>query len=357
MTSARRYLVTGGAGFVGSALVRHLIQDTPHEVAVVDKLTYAGNRASLDTVATSARFRFFQDDIGNVARMRQIFATVEPDAVIHLAAESHVDRSIDSAGQFIASNIVGTFQLLEAALAYWRGLPPARRDGFRFHHVSTDEVFGTLGAEGTFSETSPYRPNSPYSASKAAADHLVRAWHRTYGLPIVVSNSGNNFGPYQHPEKLIPLSILNCLEGLPLPVYGNGRNVRDWLYVDDHVRALMLVAGQGRVGETYLVGGAGGVANIDVVKSICALVDSKLPDSAIGARDRLITFVADRPGHDFRYGIDASKIRRDLGWEPREDFAAALGRTVDWYAANRAWWAPLRSHSVPGRAAAAVAAR
>jgi dTDP-glucose 4,6-dehydratase len=355
MSATRRFLVTGGAGFIGSALVRHIVQETPHEVAVVDKLTYAGNRASLERVASDARFRFFHDDICDAARMREIFAEVEPDVVLHLAAESHVDRSIDSARQFVTTNIVGTFTLLEAALAYWRALPAPKRTGFRFHQVSTDEVFGALGPEGTFSEASPYRPNSPYSASKAAADHLVRAWHRTYGLPVLVTNSGNNFGPYQHPEKLIPLSILNSIEGLPLPVYGDGRNVRDWVYVDDHVRALMLVAETGKVGDTYLVGGTGDIANLDLVRSICALVDRKTPDAAIGARDRLITFVTDRPGHDFRYGVDASKIRSELGWAPREDFAASLDRTVDWYIANAAWWKPLRPPPRPASLATAAA--
>ncbi|MEJ0012019.1 MAG: dTDP-glucose 4,6-dehydratase [Bauldia sp.] len=350
----RRFLVTGGAGFIGSALVRHLIAETPHEVAVIDILTYAGSRSSLEQAAVSSRFRFFHDDIGNAARMQQVFAAVEPDVVIHLAAETHVDRSIGDAGKFISTNIVGTFHLLEVALAYWRKLSPARRSEFRFHHVSTDEVFGALGTDGSFNEASPYQPNSPYSASKAASDHLVRAWHRTHGLPVVVSNSSNTFGPYQHPEKLIPLSILNALEGRPLPVYGDGRQVRDWLYVEDHVRALTAIAEQGEVGETYLVGGTGGTTNLDVVKAICGLVDRRAPDSSIGRRDRLIAFVADRPGHDFRYSVDAAKLRRDLGWEPRESFAAGLAKTVDWYIANRAWWERLRPRLEPDRRVAAA---
>jgi dTDP-glucose 4,6-dehydratase len=339
----RRYLVTGGAGFIGSAVVRHLVAATDSVVAVVDKLGYAGNLASLAPVAGSPRYRFFREDITNGAAMRAIIAAVAPDVIMHLAAESHVDRSIDGAGAFIETNIVGTFALLEAALEYWRHLPAERRQQFRFHHVSTDEVFGALGAGGDpFSEATPYNPNSPYAASKAASDHLVRAWHRTYGLPAVVSNCTNNFGPYQFPEKLIPLTILNCLEGKPLPVYGKGAQVRDWLHVEDHVRALLLVAERGAIGSTYLVGGDGGVSNLEVVRSICELVDRLAPGRTGERSENLITFVADRPGHDFRYAIDITRISRELGWRPEISFEAGLERTVAWYLANRAWWAPIR---------------
>ena len=345
---ARRFLVTGGAGFIGSAVVRHLIAHTPHQVAVIDKLTYAGNLQSLAPAAESPRYRFFRGDIADSGRVREVIAAVEPDVIVNLAAESHVDRSINGAGAFIDTNVVGTFILLDAALDHWRKLPAAVRDSFRFHHVSTDEVFGALGPQGAFDEASSYRPNSPYSASKAAGDHLVRAWHSTYGLPVVLSNCGNNFGPYQFPEKLIPLMILNCIEGRPLPVYGSGQNVRDWLHVEDHVRALLLIAERGRIGETYLVGGAGGLTNLAVVKAICALIDRRVPDSAIGRRERLVRFVADRPGHDLRYSVDASKIRDELGWRPQESFVTGLEKTVDWYLANRDWWGPLRERVYGG---------
>jgi dTDP-glucose 4,6-dehydratase len=346
--AVRRFLVTGGAGFIGSALVRHIIRETPHEIAVVDNLTYAGNLASLAPVAGDARYRFFRDDVTDATRMREIVGSVEPDVVVHLAAETHVDRSIDSAKAFVSTNVFGTFTMLEAALAYWRGLPQERRKTFRFHHVSTDEVFGSLGVEGAFNEASPYRPNSPYSATKAASDHLVRAWHATYGLPVVLSNCSNNFGPYQFPEKLIPLMILNCLEGKELPVYGNGGNERDWLHVEDHVRALLLVAGEGRVGETYLIGGQSGVSNLAVVKAICALAEDRIVGVSAGSRERLIRFVADRPGHDLRYSIDASKIYDELGWRPRETFDSGLAATFDWYRANRDWWEPLRARIYGG---------
>jgi dTDP-glucose 4,6-dehydratase len=339
----RRFFVTGGAGFIGSAVVRHLILNTAHEVVVVDKLTYAGNLESLAPVAASPRYRFFRDDIADAPRMRELLAAVQPDVILHLAAESHVDRSIEGAGAFVQTNIVGTFALLEAALDPWRRLPATRREQFRFHHISTDEVFGTLGPEGAFDEGSPYRPNSPYAASKAASDHLVRAWYATYGLPVVISNCSNNFGPYQFPEKLIPLMILNCLEGRPLPVYGEGNNVRDWLYVEDHVRALLLVAEHGRVGETYVVGGEGGLTNLAVVQAICALVDRCSPDMAGGSRARLIRFVADRPGHDHRYSVDAAKIRDELGWRPQESFGTGMEKTIEWYLANRDWWGHIRS--------------
>ena len=345
----KRFLVTGGAGFIGSALVRHIVGNTPHHVAVVDKLTYAGNLDSLKPVASSDRYRFFRDDIADADRMRAIVDSVAPDAIIHLAAESHVDRSIEGAAAFVTTNLIGTFALLEAALGYWRGLPPGPKRDFRFHHVSTDEVFGALGATGRFDESTPYRPNSPYSATKAGSDHLVRAWHETYGLPAVVSNCSNNFGPYQFPEKLVPLTILNALEGRELPVYGEGKNVRDWLFVDDHVHALMLVAEHGRVGETYVVGGDGERSNLEVVEAVCASVDRLAPDAAIGPRAKLVRFVTDRPGHDFRYAIDGTKIRRELGWAPQESFETGLDKTVRWYLANRDWWAPLRASVYGGQ--------
>src|SRR3954454_22535294 len=337
------FLVTGGAGFIGSAVVRHLVSDTDHWVCVVDKLTYAGNRDSLRPVADSPRFRFVQADIADEPRMRALVQEVQPDVVMHLAAESHVDRSIDGPAAFIHTNVVGTFALLQAALAYWRGLPQERRAAFRFHHVSTDEVFGSLGPEGRFSEETAYDPRSPYSATKAASDHLVRAWRHTYGLPILVTNCSNNYGPYHFPEKLIPLVILNALEGKPLPVYGRGENVRDWLYVDDHARALLTVAERGRVGETYCIGGGAERRNIDVVQAICRTLHDLAPDRALGPRERLITYVADRPGHDQRYAIDAARITRELGWRPAESFESGLTKTMIWYIENRAWWERVRS--------------
>jgi dTDP-glucose 4,6-dehydratase len=343
-----RYLITGGAGFIGSAVVRHLVQESGHAIAVVDKLTYAGNLESLAPVAGSERYRFFRADITDARRMAELIAAGQPDVIMHLAAESHVDRSIDGAADFVQTNVTGTFVLLDAALAYWRALPEGRRSAFRFHHVSTDEVFGALGPEGRFSETSPYQPNSPYSATKAASDHLVRAWHETYGLPVVVSNCSNNYGPYQFPEKLIPLVSLNALEGKPLPVYGTGANVRDWLYVDDHVSALLMVAERGVPGETYLVGGDGERSNLEVVEAVCDVVDRLAPDQAIGSRRTLIRFVSDRPGHDFRYAIDASKLRAELGWASRESFETGLEKTVRWYLENRAWWGPLRADRYGG---------
>jgi dTDP-glucose 4,6-dehydratase len=344
-----RILVTGGAGFIGSALVRHIIGETPHEAVVIDKLTYAGNLDSLAPVADDKRYRFIHADIADGPRMRDVIEAIEPDAIIHLAAETHVDRSIDGAGAFVQTNIVGTSVLLDGALASWRRMPAARRDAFRFHHVSTDEVFGSLHTgDGLFTEASPYRPNSPYAASKAASDHLVRAWHRTYGLPVVLSNCSNNYGPYQFPEKLIPLMILNALEGKPLPVYGRGENVRDWLFVEDHVRALMLIAERGRVGETYNVGGTSERSNIDVVRAICRLMDDLAPDAAIGPREGLISFVKDRPGHDLRYAIDACRIRDELGWTPQQSFEAGLERTVRWYLDNRRWWQRVREGGYSG---------
>jgi dTDP-glucose 4,6-dehydratase len=340
---AKKFIVTGGAGFIGSAVTRKLIRETPHNVLVVDKLTYAGNLDSLKPVAGDARFRFEQADICDLERMRALFTEFQPDIILHLAAESHVDRSIDGPGDFLQTNVVGTFTLLQASLAYWRGLPPDQRDGFRFHHVSTDEVFGSLGPDGFFHEDHPYQPNSPYSASKAASDHFIRAWHHTYSLPTVTTNCSNNYGPYHFPEKLIPLTILNALEGKPLPVYGKGENVRDWLYVDDHADALILVAEQGKPGETYNIGGWNERANIDVVRAICTLVDELAPNRLIGPRERLITFVQDRPGHDLRYAIDAKKIERELGWRPKETFDTGLRKTVTWYLNNRPWWERVRS--------------
>lgn len=338
-----RFLITGGAGFIGSGLVRHLIWRTGHEVLVVDKLTYAGGLASLAGVEADSRFSFAREDICNERAMGALFNTFQPDVVIHLAAESHVDRSIDAPDLFLQTNVMGTGALLNAALGYWRGLPQDRRASFRFHHVSTDEVFGSLGAEGLFTETTSYDPRSPYSASKAGSDHLVRAWGHTYGLPIIITNCSNNYGPYQFPEKLIPLTILNGLERRPLPVYGSGENVRDWLFVDDHVAALLCVALNGRIGDTYCIGGFSERRNIDVVREICSLLDKVAPDRDSGPRERLIRFVADRPGHDQRYAIDASKICRELGWRPRESFESGLEKTVRWYIDNRSWWESLRS--------------
>ncbi|QRM28285.1 dTDP-glucose 4,6-dehydratase [Microvirga sp. VF16] len=340
---AKRYLVTGGAGFIGSAVVRKLISNTPHQVLVVDKLTYAGNLDSLQSVAGSDRYRFMRADIADAKKMQAVVGEYQPDVIMHLAAESHVDRSIDGPGEFVQTNVVGTFSLLQAALAYWNKLDAARRDAFRFHHISTDEVFGSLGEEGFFHEEYPYQPNSPYSASKAASDHFVRAWHHTYGLPTLITNCSNNYGPYHFPEKLIPLMILNALEGKPLPVYGKGENVRDWLYVEDHAEALILVAEKGRVGENYNIGGWNERTNIDVVRSICGLIDEMVPSHSIGPREKLISYVTDRPGHDLRYAIDASKIERELGWRPAETFETGLRKTVAWYLDNRAWWERVRS--------------
>jgi len=340
---SKRFLVTGGAGFIGSAVVRRLIGRTAHVVLVIDKLTYAGNLDSLAPVAEDRRYAFERADVADATRMREVIERFQPDVIMHLAAESHVDRSIDGPAEFVQTNVVGTFVLLQESLRYWRTLSGERRDAFRFHHISTDEVFGSLGEEGFFHETYPYQPTSPYSASKAASDHFVRAWHHTYGLPVVVTNCSNNYGPYHFPEKLIPLMILNALEGKPLPVYGKGENVRDWLYVNDHAEALILAAEKGAPGESYNIGGWNERRNIDVVRAICALVDELAPDPAIGSRDGLITYVADRPGHDLRYAIDASKIERDLGWRPAETFESGLRKTVLWYLENRTWWERIRS--------------
>jgi dTDP-glucose 4,6-dehydratase len=330
------YLITGGAGFIGSALVRQLITESDHRVADVDALTYAGNLESLGDAREHPRHVFHQVDICDGPALRAVFEREQPDAVLHLAAESHVDRSIDGPAAFVHTNLVGTFTLLQEALRYWRGQPAPRRDAFRLVHVSTDEVFGSLGDDGYFMESTPYAPSSPYSASKAGSDHLARAWHRTYGLPVVVTNCSNNYGPYQFPEKLIPLTILKAMAGDRLPVYGRGENVRDWLFVDDHARALRTVVTKGTPGETYNIGGGNERRNIDVVRAICILLDELRPD-ARGPHDRLIEFVTDRPGHDHRYAIDASKIRQELGWSPSEDFESGLRKTVQWYLSNATW--------------------
>jgi dTDP-glucose 4,6-dehydratase len=348
-------LVTGGAGFIGSAVCRHLCSNPDNHVVNVDKLTYAGNLDSLRQIENYPNYSFVKADICEALSVPELLRRHEIDVIMHLAAESHVDRSIDGPSAFIETNIIGTFRLLTAALAYWRELSGDKRAAFRFHHVSTDEVFGSLGPEGLFSETTPYRPNSPYSATKAASDHLVRAWHHTYGFPTVLSNCSNNYGPYHFPEKLIPLTILNALEGKPLPVYGKGENIRDWLYVEDHAHALLLVAEKGRIGESYNVGADSERRNIEVVRAICALVDEMSPDARIGARERLISFVQDRPGHDLRYAIDASKIRQELGWAPRETFESGLRKTVEWFLANGSWWGRIRSGQYRGERLGVVA--
>lgn len=345
---SKRFLITGGAGFIGSAVVRHLVRETDHCALVVDKLTYAGNLDSLAPVSNDPRYAFVRADIVDRAKMKDVFADFRPDLVMHLAAESHVDRSIDSPAAFINTNIIGTYTLLETALDYWRTLPSGKRVDFRFHHVSTDEVFGSLGSIGQFAEASPYAPRSPYSASKAAADHLVRSWHQTYGLPVLITNCSNNYGPYHFPEKLIPLTIINCLEGRKLPLYGNGGHVRDWLYVDDHARALVVVASAGRMGETYCIGGESERTNLEVVRAICELLDEFVPGATKGQHEALITFVADRPGHDLRYGIDPTRIFTELGWQPHETFESGLRKTVEWYLANRAWWQRIRANVYGG---------
>jgi dTDP-glucose 4,6-dehydratase len=345
-----KLLVTGGAGFIGSAVIRLALKETNASIVNLDKLTYAANPDALGEVAGDARYAFEKVDICDRAEVERVFRTHQPDGVMHLAAESHVDRSIDAPAAFLQTNVVGTCTLLEVATSYWRALPAPRQAGFRFHHVSTDEVYGSLGPTGAFSETTAYAPNSPYSASKAASDHFVRAWHHTYGFPVVTSNCSNNYGPWQFPEKLIPLVTIKALLGERLPVYGKGENVRDWLYVEDHARALWLVLASGRPGETYNVGGDGERTNLEVVEAICDLVDTMAPKLPSGeGRRSLISFVADRPGHDLRYAIDATKLRTELRWQPRENFASGLGRTVAWYLDNRAWWERVRAGGYQGQ--------
>ncbi|MBX4780140.1 dTDP-glucose 4,6-dehydratase [Klebsiella sp. CVUAS 10191.3] len=346
-----KILVTGGAGFIGSAVVRHIIENTSDEVRVIDCLTYAGNLESLAPVAGNERYSFSQTDITDAKSVAEQFSDFRPDIVMHLAAESHVDRSIDGPAAFIQTNLIGTFILLEAARQYWSALDTAQKQTFRFHHISTDEVYGDLhGTDDLFTEETPYAPSSPYSASKAGSDHLVRAWNRTYGLPVVVTNCSNNYGPYHFPEKLIPLTILNALAGKPLPVYGNGEQIRDWLYVEDHARALYKVATEGRSGETYNIGGHNERKNIDVVRTICAILDKVVEQKPgnISQFADLITFVKDRPGHDLRYAIDAAKIQRDLCWVPEETFESGIEKTVHWYLNNTTWWQRVLDGSYAG---------
>lgn len=342
-----KILVTGGAGFIGSAVIRHLIADTDHTVVNLDALTYAASPEAVAVAADSTRYAFEQIDIRDEIAVTDALDRHSPDAVMHLAAETHVDRSIDTPFGFVDTNIVGTTRLLEAVRAFWRRMPDDRRRDFRFHHVSTDEVYGSLAEDGAFDEQSPYRPNSPYAASKAAADHLVRAWHRTYRLPVVISNGTNNFGPFQFPEKLIPLIIVKAFAGESLPVYGDGGHVRDWLHVGDHAEGLLRVLERGQVGETYNIGGDNERSNLAVVETICDIFDDLLP-SAAGRRRDLISFVADRPGHDRRYAIDAGRMTRDLDWKPRRDFETALADTVRWYVDNRDWWEPLMQGQYAG---------
>lgn len=347
----RRILVTGGAGFIGSAVVRHIIEATVDSVVVVDKLTYAGNLESLAPVAASERYAFEQVDICDRTALDRVFAQYQPAMVMHLAAESHVDRSIDGPAAFIETNVLGTYQMLEAARHYWQGLTAELKQAFRFHHISTDEVYGDLhGTDDLFTETTPYAPSSPYSASKASSDHLVRAWLRTYGLPTVVTNCSNNYGPYHFPEKLIPLVILNAISGKPLPVYGNGAQVRDWLFVEDHARALYRVVTEGAIGETYNIGGHNERRNIDVVQTICELLEELAPNKPAGVRryQDLIVYVQDRPGHDMRYAIDAGKIERELGWKPAETFESGIRKTVAWYLNNTTWWQRVLDGSYAG---------
>jgi dTDP-glucose 4,6-dehydratase len=335
-----KIIVTGGAGFIGSAVIRHLVNNTEDSVLNIDKLTYAGNLESLSEIDSSDRYTFVQADICDAEKMSQLFFDFEPDAVMHLAAESHVDRSIDGPAEFIQTNIIGTYTLLEASRAYWNGLETEAKKAFRFHHISTDEVYGDLGSpEDLFTEDTPYAPSSPYSASKASSDHLVRAWNRTYGLPVVVTNCSNNYGPYHFPEKLIPLVILNALEAKPLPIYGKGEQIRDWLYVEDHARALYIVVSEGEVGETYNIGGHNEKQNIEVVTTVCNLLEELAPNKPRGLSHYidLITYVADRPGHDIRYAIDASKMQEKLNWAPIETFETGMRKTVEWYLGNKVW--------------------
>jgi dTDP-glucose 4,6-dehydratase len=344
--SSMRVFVTGGAGFIGSAVCRHLVGDLGDEVVCIDKLTYAANLASLAPIAGDARFRLERADICDAAAIARLFATYQPDAMIHLAAESHVDRSITGSRVFLDTNVVGAYVLLEQVRAYLDAAEPARAAAFRMVHVSTDEVFGSLGESGAFTEASPYDPSSPYSATKAASDLLAKAWRRTYGLPVIITNCSNNYGPYHFPEKLIPLTILAAMEGRPLPVYGDGRHVRDWLFVEDHARALALLVRRGRVGESYNIGGGNERSNLEVVRQLCVLMDRLAPAGA--PHERLITFVDDRPGHDLRYAIDAAKIEVELGWRAAESFETGLEKTVAWYLARRDWWEPLRQRVYGG---------
>lgn len=348
MQNIKRILVTGGAGFIGSALIRHIIRDTEYSVVNVDKLTYAGNLESLDSIDSNSRYSFEQVDICNAVELKRIFDTYQPDLVMHLAAESHVDRSINGPGEFIQTNIIGTYTLLEQCRAYWISLPPYKKENFRFHHISTDEVFGDLphpdlyeGVSPLFTEDTAYNPSSPYSASKASSDHLVRAWKRTFALPTIVTNCSNNYGPFHYPEKLIPLVILNAINGKSLPIYGKGNQIRDWLYVEDHARALMLVATEGIVGETYNIGGHNEKQNIEVVDTICDILEELAPikhsNLEVTCYKDLKVFVPDRPGHDLRYAIDASKIERELGWVPQESFTSGIRKTVQWYLENHQW--------------------
>lgn len=347
MSTVQRVLVTGGAGFIGSAVVRHLVA-SEYQVTNVDNLTYSGTLDSLRAVEGSPNYRFYQADICEEQRMAGILADEQPDAILHLAAETHVDRSIDEPGAFLETNVVGTFRLLKASVDYWRGLDEPRQTAFRFQHVSTDEVFGALSLDGdVFTEEAAYKPSSPYSASKASSDHFVRAWRLTYGLPIIITNCSNNYGPYHFPEKLIPLTIINAIEGKALPLYGNGANVRDWLYVEDHARALELVLRKGSVGESYNVGGRSERTNLQVVEMICDILDRKIPLNR--SRRDLISFVPDRPGHDLRYALDPSKIERELGWKAREGFESGLEKTVRWFLENEWWWRPIREQKYAGQ--------
>lgn len=343
-----KIVVTGGAGFIGSAVIRHIIANTDWHVVNLDKLTYAGNLDSIGAAANDPRYCLAKIDIVDQAAIRALLAQEQPDAIMHLAAESHVDRSIDGPSAFIETNILGTYSLLRQTLDYWTKLEEPKKSAFRFHHVSTDEVFGSLGETGLFHENSPYRPSSPYSASKASSDHLVRSWHHTYGLPAVITNCSNNYGPCQFPEKLIPLMIVRALDEQALPVYGRGLNIRDWLFVDDHVRALLCVLQKGQLGQTYNIGGNAERRNIDIVQSLCALLDELSPRVNGKPYQDLITFVADRPGHDLRYAIDASRIRDELGWQPQENFETGLRKTVNWYLDNKEWWRRVLSGAYRG---------